>query len=194
MRHVCGGPNVVQLLDVVRGEDLAPSLVFEYINNTDFMVRASLTPWLTSCPTPLCSLTAVPGLTVACSFVGIAHKVLYCNILQQWCCTMIVARWQAEMQPKMRNPSAEAEVDRLHVLLSVTIHSRSDMSQQLPYRLSGMVCSLVQHSTSSDDMLLLEHTYFDYRHTLQAVNLDNRHDFLALKRLCLSTKCLEQER
>lgn len=42
MRHVCGGPNIVRLLDVVKDEDLAASLVFEYINNTDFMVRALL--------------------------------------------------------------------------------------------------------------------------------------------------------
>lgn len=34
-----GGPNIIKLLDVVRDEhSKTPSLIFEYINNTDFKI------------------------------------------------------------------------------------------------------------------------------------------------------------
>jgi casein kinase II subunit alpha len=37
LQNLCGGPNVVQLLDVVRDpQSKTPSLIFEYINNMDF--------------------------------------------------------------------------------------------------------------------------------------------------------------
>jgi casein kinase II subunit alpha len=37
LQNLCGGPNVVKLLDVVRDpQSKTPSLVFEYVNNTDF--------------------------------------------------------------------------------------------------------------------------------------------------------------
>jgi len=37
LQNLCGGANVVQLLDVVRdSQSKTPSLIFEYINNTDF--------------------------------------------------------------------------------------------------------------------------------------------------------------
>ena len=37
LQNLCGGKNVIQLLDVVRdSQSKTPSLVFEYINNTDF--------------------------------------------------------------------------------------------------------------------------------------------------------------
>lgn len=37
LQNLCGGPNIVKLLDVVRDpETKTPSLIFEYINNTDF--------------------------------------------------------------------------------------------------------------------------------------------------------------
>jgi casein kinase II subunit alpha len=37
LQNLAGGPNVVALLDVVRdGQSKTPSLVFEYVNNTDF--------------------------------------------------------------------------------------------------------------------------------------------------------------
>merc|ERR1719160_697563 len=37
LQNLCGGPNVVKLLDVVRDpHSKTPSLIFEYINNTDF--------------------------------------------------------------------------------------------------------------------------------------------------------------
>jgi casein kinase II subunit alpha len=37
LQNLCGGPNVVKLLDVVRDpQSKTPSLIFEYVNNTDF--------------------------------------------------------------------------------------------------------------------------------------------------------------
>lgn len=37
LQNLCGGPNVIRLLDVVRDpQSKTPSLVFEYVNNTDF--------------------------------------------------------------------------------------------------------------------------------------------------------------
>jgi casein kinase II subunit alpha len=39
LQNLYGGPNIVTLLDVVRDEDSkTPSLVFEYVDNTDFRV------------------------------------------------------------------------------------------------------------------------------------------------------------
>lgn len=39
LQNLYGGPNVVKLLDVVRDDDSkTPSLIFEYVNNTDFRV------------------------------------------------------------------------------------------------------------------------------------------------------------
>jgi serine/threonine protein kinase len=39
LQNVRGGPNVIQLLDVVRdAQSKTPSLVFEYVNNIDFKV------------------------------------------------------------------------------------------------------------------------------------------------------------
>src|SRR5690606_1193344 len=40
LQNLCGGPNIVRLLDVVRDPmTKTPSLIFEYIRNTDFKVR-----------------------------------------------------------------------------------------------------------------------------------------------------------
>lgn len=37
LQNLCGGPNIIKLLDVVRDpQSKTPSLVFEYVNNTDF--------------------------------------------------------------------------------------------------------------------------------------------------------------
>jgi len=37
LQNLSGGPNVVALLDVVRDpQSKTPSLIFEYVNNTDF--------------------------------------------------------------------------------------------------------------------------------------------------------------
>jgi len=39
LQNVCGGPNIIKLLDVVRDpQSKTPSLVFEYIDNVDFKV------------------------------------------------------------------------------------------------------------------------------------------------------------
>ncbi|KAG2298894.1 hypothetical protein Bca4012_010445 [Brassica carinata] len=36
-KNLCGGPNIVKLLDVVRDQhSKTPSLIFEYVNSTDF--------------------------------------------------------------------------------------------------------------------------------------------------------------
>lgn len=39
LQNLCGGPNIVKLLDIVRDQQSkTPSLVFECINNTDFKI------------------------------------------------------------------------------------------------------------------------------------------------------------
>lgn len=39
LQNLCGGPNIVKLLDIVRDQhSKTPSLIFEYVNNTDFKV------------------------------------------------------------------------------------------------------------------------------------------------------------
>jgi len=39
LQNLCGGPNIIRLLDVVRDpQSKTPSLIFEYINNVDFRV------------------------------------------------------------------------------------------------------------------------------------------------------------
>ncbi|KAH9573645.1 hypothetical protein CY35_01G011300 [Sphagnum magellanicum] len=46
LQNLCGGLNIVKLLDIVRDQQSkTPSLVFEYVNNTDFKV---LYPTLTN--------------------------------------------------------------------------------------------------------------------------------------------------
>ena len=39
MQNLCGGPNIIKLLDIVQdAQSKTPSLVFEYVNNTDFKI------------------------------------------------------------------------------------------------------------------------------------------------------------
>ncbi|XP_020968485.1 casein kinase II subunit alpha-like isoform X1 [Arachis ipaensis] len=39
LHNLCGSPNVIKLLDIVRDQQSkTPSLIFEYVNNTDFKV------------------------------------------------------------------------------------------------------------------------------------------------------------
>ena len=39
LQNLCGGPNIIKLLNVVRDQQSKiPSLVFEYVNSTDFKV------------------------------------------------------------------------------------------------------------------------------------------------------------
>lgn len=37
LQNLCGGPNIIKLLDIVRDQQSkTPSLIFEYVNNRDF--------------------------------------------------------------------------------------------------------------------------------------------------------------
>ena len=37
LQNLCGGPNIIKLLDIVRDpQSKTPSLIFEHVNNTDF--------------------------------------------------------------------------------------------------------------------------------------------------------------
>ncbi|KAG5621941.1 hypothetical protein H5410_007159 [Solanum commersonii] len=39
LQNLCGGPNILKLLDIVRDQQSkTPSLIFEYVNNTEFKV------------------------------------------------------------------------------------------------------------------------------------------------------------
>ncbi|MFQ6636584.1 hypothetical protein Gotur_013503 [Gossypium turneri] len=39
LQNLCGGPNIIKLLDIVRDQhSKTPSLVFEFVNNTDFKI------------------------------------------------------------------------------------------------------------------------------------------------------------
>lgn len=39
LQNLCGGPNIIKLLDIVRDQQSkTPSLIFEHVNNTDFKV------------------------------------------------------------------------------------------------------------------------------------------------------------
>jgi len=39
LQNLCGGPNIIKLMDVVRDpHSKTPSLIFEYVNNTDFKI------------------------------------------------------------------------------------------------------------------------------------------------------------
>ena len=39
LQNLCGGPNIVKLLDIVRDQQSkTPSLIFEHVKNTDFKV------------------------------------------------------------------------------------------------------------------------------------------------------------
>jgi casein kinase II subunit alpha len=39
LQNLCGGPNIIKLMDIVRDpQSKTPSLIFEYVNNTDFKI------------------------------------------------------------------------------------------------------------------------------------------------------------
>lgn len=39
LQNLCGGPNIVKLFDIVRDQhSKTPSLIFEYVNSTDFKI------------------------------------------------------------------------------------------------------------------------------------------------------------
>ena len=55
LQNLSGGPNIIKLLDIVRDPlSKTPSLIFEYIENTDYKVlRKKLTLESGCVPTPL---------------------------------------------------------------------------------------------------------------------------------------------
>lgn len=58
LQNLFGGPNVIKLLDVVRDpQSKTPSLIFEYVNNTDFKVRRRCSGFLLIEACLLASLT-----------------------------------------------------------------------------------------------------------------------------------------
>jgi len=71
LQNISGGPNIVQLLDVVRDpQSKTPSLIFEYINNTDFKV---LYPTLTDHDVRYYILELLKALDY-CHSQGIMHR------------------------------------------------------------------------------------------------------------------------
>ncbi|ODQ64708.1 kinase-like protein [Nadsonia fulvescens var. elongata DSM 6958] len=71
LQNVTGGPNIVTLYDVVRDPvNLTPSLIFEYINNTDFRI---LYPKLTVYEIKLYIYQILCGLDY-CHSKGIMHR------------------------------------------------------------------------------------------------------------------------
>ncbi|XP_026455648.1 casein kinase II subunit alpha-like [Papaver somniferum] len=71
LQNLCGGPNIVKLLDIVRDQQSkTPSLVFEYVNNTDFKV---LYPKLTDFDTRYYIHELLKALEF-CHSQGIMHR------------------------------------------------------------------------------------------------------------------------
>ena len=54
LQNLTGGPNIIKLLDIVREpQSKTPSLIFEYVNNTDFKVRQKPAPTVYPARPPL---------------------------------------------------------------------------------------------------------------------------------------------
>eukprot|EP00747_Dinoflagellata_sp_TGD_P086208 gnl/TRDRNA2_/TRDRNA2_163196_c0_seq6.p1 gnl/TRDRNA2_/TRDRNA2_163196_c0~~gnl/TRDRNA2_/TRDRNA2_163196_c0_seq6.p1 ORF type:complete len:351 (+),score=54.20 gnl/TRDRNA2_/TRDRNA2_163196_c0_seq6:119-1171(+) len=71
LQNLCGGPNIVKLLDVVRDpQSKTPSLIFEYINNMDFK---TLYPTLTDHDIRYYILEILKALDY-CHSQGIMHR------------------------------------------------------------------------------------------------------------------------
>merc|ERR1711934_1014546 len=71
LQNLCGGPNIIKLLDVVRDpQSKTPSLVFEHVNNTDFKV---LYPQLTDSDIRYYIFEILKALDF-CHSVGIMHR------------------------------------------------------------------------------------------------------------------------
>jgi len=71
LQNLCGGPNIIKLLDVVRDpQSKTPSLVFEHVNNTDFKV---LYPQLTDPDVRYYIFQVLKALDF-CHSVGIMHR------------------------------------------------------------------------------------------------------------------------
>ncbi|GAM28355.1 hypothetical protein SAMD00019534_115310 [Acytostelium subglobosum LB1] len=71
LQNLCGGPNIITLLDVVRDpQSKTPSLIFEYINNTDFK---HLAPTLTDFDVRYYILELLRALDF-CHSNGVMHR------------------------------------------------------------------------------------------------------------------------
>ncbi|KAK8962500.1 hypothetical protein KSP40_PGU000291 [Platanthera guangdongensis] len=71
LQNLCGGPNIIKLLDIVRDQkSKTPSLIFEYVNNTDFRV---LYPTLTDYDTRYYIYELLKALEY-CHSQGIMHR------------------------------------------------------------------------------------------------------------------------
>lgn len=71
LQNLCGGPNIIKLLDVVRDpQSKTPSLIFEYINNVDFK---TLYPTLTDFDIRYYLLELLKALDF-CHSNGIMHR------------------------------------------------------------------------------------------------------------------------
>merc|ERR1712157_571049 len=71
LQNLCGGPNIVRLLDVVRDpQSKTPSLIFEHVNNTDFK---TLYPTLTDYDTRYYIFEILRALDY-CHSQGIMHR------------------------------------------------------------------------------------------------------------------------
>eukprot|EP00193_Tetraselmis_chui_P005081 CAMPEP_0177762872 /NCGR_PEP_ID=MMETSP0491_2-20121128/6572_1 /TAXON_ID=63592 /ORGANISM="Tetraselmis chuii, Strain PLY429" /LENGTH=362 /DNA_ID=CAMNT_0019278947 /DNA_START=309 /DNA_END=1397 /DNA_ORIENTATION=- len=71
LQNLYGGPNIIKLLDVVRDQQSkTPSLIFEYVNNTDFKV---LYPTLTDYDVRYYILELLKALDY-CHSLGIMHR------------------------------------------------------------------------------------------------------------------------
>ncbi|XXG56910.1 hypothetical protein AAC387_Pa03g4214 [Persea americana] len=71
LQNLCGGPNIVKLLDIVRDQQSkTPSLIFEYVNNSDFKV---LYPTLTDFDTRYYIYELLKALEY-CHSQGIMHR------------------------------------------------------------------------------------------------------------------------
>jgi len=71
LQNLCGGPNVIKLLDVVRDpQSKTPSLIFEYVNNTDFK---ALYPTLVDMDIRFYTLELLKALDF-CHSQGIMHR------------------------------------------------------------------------------------------------------------------------
>mmetsp|Transcript_59795 Transcript_59795/g.110676 ORF Transcript_59795/g.110676 Transcript_59795/m.110676 type:complete len:336 (+) Transcript_59795:78-1085(+) len=71
LQNLCGGPNIVKLLDVVRDpQSKTPSLIFEYVNNVDFK---TLYPTLTDYDIRYYILEILKALDY-CHSQGVMHR------------------------------------------------------------------------------------------------------------------------
>eukprot|EP01012_Entosiphon_sulcatum_P056107 TRINITY_DN791_c0_g1_i1.p1 TRINITY_DN791_c0_g1~~TRINITY_DN791_c0_g1_i1.p1 ORF type:complete len:338 (+),score=80.22 TRINITY_DN791_c0_g1_i1:106-1119(+) len=71
LQNLCGGPNIIKLLDTVRDpQSKTPSLIFEFVNNTDFRV---LYPTLSDFDIRFYLFELLKALTF-CHSMGIMHR------------------------------------------------------------------------------------------------------------------------